>query len=188
MSGGPNQRIHTRQAIDLHETPSLAVRALLRVEPLPGLVWDPCCGPGSIVSVLRQHGHSVVASDVTDYEWGQDAVYDFLSDRRLPPIAEAIVMNPPYNQAADFVSRALDLVPHVYALLRLNFYAAVRKDYPNLYDRFRALHVFNRRLPMMHRAGWAGKKASSQFDHAWFVWGPNLGHSAIVDQIDWKQP
>ena len=188
MSGGPNQRKNTRQTNDLHETPSLAVKALLRVEQLPWLVWDPCCGPGSIVSVLRQSGHSVVASDVTDYEWGQDAVYDFLSKRRLPPIAEGIVMNPPYNLAPQFISHALDLVPNVYALLRLNFYAAVRKDYPNLYDRFLALHVFNRRLPMMHRAGYTGKKASSMFDHAWFVWGPNPGHIAIVDQIDWKAP
>ena len=79
------------------------------------------------------------ASDLVDYRSGhQDAAYlDFLAQSCVPAPADAIVMNPPYNRAPAFIAHALDLVPEVYALLRLNFYAAVRKDYPNLYDRFR---------------------------------------------------
>ena len=30
--------------------------------------------------------------------------------------------------------------------------------------------VFSKRLPMMHRDGWTGRKASSAIPHAWFVW------------------
>jgi hypothetical protein len=32
------------------------------------------------------------------------------------------------------------------------------------------VHVFRKRLPMMHRHGWAGPKASSAIPYAWFVW------------------
>ena len=38
---------------DLYETPVVAVEALLRVETLPHRLWDPACGPGNIVDVLR---------------------------------------------------------------------------------------------------------------------------------------
>ena len=51
---------------DLYQTPPGAVEALLRVERLPLKIWEPCCGPGSIVNVLRAHGHEVVATDLID--------------------------------------------------------------------------------------------------------------------------
>src|SRR5690349_18267346 len=42
---------------DLYETPDVAVHALLRVEKLPHHIWEPACGPGRIVNVLRGAGH-----------------------------------------------------------------------------------------------------------------------------------
>lgn len=33
--------------------------------------------------------------------------------------------------------------------------------------------MFTRRLPMMHRDGWSGNKASSQMNTAWFMWERN---------------
>jgi len=44
---------------DLYETPPAAVHALLRVEALPKVIWEPACGPGSIVKVLRGAGYRV---------------------------------------------------------------------------------------------------------------------------------
>jgi len=32
------------------------------------------------------------------------------------------------------------------------------------------VHVFRKRLPMMHRLGWSGPKASSATAYAWLVW------------------
>jgi hypothetical protein len=49
---------------DTYETPPQAVRALLAAERLPYNVWEPCCGPGAIVRVLRAAGHQVVATDL----------------------------------------------------------------------------------------------------------------------------
>ena len=53
---------------DLYETPAVAVTALLERETLPSVVWEPACGPGAIVSVLRAAGHTVIATDLND--WG----------------------------------------------------------------------------------------------------------------------
>jgi hypothetical protein len=52
---------------DLYETPEVATFALLRAEPLPLTIWEPACGPGAIVGVLRGAGHRVIAIDLTDY-------------------------------------------------------------------------------------------------------------------------
>src|SRR5262245_4278152 len=53
---------------DLYETPPVAVEALMRVERLPHRIWEPACGPGGIVGILRAAGHRVYATDLND--WG----------------------------------------------------------------------------------------------------------------------
>ena len=52
---------------DLYETPAVAVTALLEGETLPSVVWEPACGPGAIVGVLRAAGHTVIATDLNDW-------------------------------------------------------------------------------------------------------------------------
>jgi len=177
-----------RQA-DLYETPACAVEALLRVESVPYLVWEPACGPGAIVKVLRAQGHEVFPSDVVDYGWGHE-VRDFFSSShpyaQMPPTA--IVTNPPYQEAARFVRWALQNSSYVAMLLRLAFLESEgRSDILDEHPPAR-IHVFKKRLPMMHRAGWKGKKASSAIAFAWFVWDgsvswPKGPGGTIIDRI-----
>jgi hypothetical protein len=58
---------HAERGHDLYETPSVAVKALLRVLRLPTVIWEPAYGRGAIANVLRAHGHHVVCSDLIDY-------------------------------------------------------------------------------------------------------------------------
>ena len=108
---------------DLYETPEVATLALLRAEPLPRTIWEPACGPGAIVRVLRDAGHRVIATDLIDYRSpDQDhAGRDFLLERRAPDGVEMIVTNPPFKLAAQFAAHALSLSPRVAMLLRLSF-------------------------------------------------------------------
>ena len=110
---------------DLYETPPCATLALLRAEKLPKRIWEPACGRGAIVSVLRAHGHEVVASDLVDYGVPVTAPgyfgVDFLLERRAPEGTQAIVTNPPFRYATEFVEHALELCPRVIMLLRLAF-------------------------------------------------------------------
>ena len=69
---------------DVYETPPEATRALLAVEKLPHWLWEPACGPGAIVTVLRAAGHAVIASDIVDYGFRLHFRRDFLETTTAP--------------------------------------------------------------------------------------------------------
>jgi hypothetical protein len=162
------------------------VRALLKVEHLPHGIWEPAAGPGAIVRVLRDAGHMVVGSDIVDYG-GLYFVRDFLTEIGMPAGVEAIVTNPPFKLAEEFVEHALRLCPRVIMLLRLAFLESERRC-AILEDRGLArVHVFGKRLPMMHRDGWQGRKANSGMAFAWFVWERGHTGPAAVNRISWDR-
>jgi hypothetical protein len=176
---------------DLYETPAVAVEALLRVESLPHYLWEPACGRGNIVNVLRAAGHEVVASDLVDYGIPITAPgyygVDFLMEHRLPNGTQAIVTNPPYRLAEQFVAHALELYPLVIMLLRLAFLESERRSRILDSGTLARVHVFKRRLPMMHRDGWTGPRATSAIPFAWFIWdrahqGPPVLHRISVPE------
>jgi hypothetical protein len=173
---------------DLYQTPPEAVGALIRVERLPARIWECCCGPGSIVRVLRDAGHQVVATDLVD--WGcpdSESRVDFLMERQAPPGVEAIVTNPPYKLANEFVRHALDLVPRVFMLLRYAYMDGVGRADILESSGLRRVLVFANRLPMMHRHGWQGKKVDkSPTAFAWFCWDRNHRGPTIIRRIYWK--
>jgi hypothetical protein len=172
---------------DLYETPDVAVHALLRVEKLPHRLWEPACGPGRIVKVLRGAGHEVIAGDLVDYGCPMSFKgIDFLMETRAPHNIEAIVTNPPFKLAGEFAAKALELSPRVIMLLRLAFMESERRT-PILDNGHLArVHVFRKRLPMMHRDGWAGPKASSSMAFAWFVWDRAHTGPAELHRISWE--
>jgi hypothetical protein len=170
---------------DLYETPTVAVEALLRVEKIPHLVWEPCAGPGAIVRVLRNRGHSVIASDLIDY--GElDFVRDFLDETAAPAGCQTILTNPPFRFAEEFVEHALELCPLVIMLLRLAFMESERRRGILENRGLARVHVFRKRLPMMHRDGWEGRKANSGMAFAWFVWDRDHTGATIIDRISWE--
>jgi hypothetical protein len=174
------------RGLDLYETPAVAVEALLRAETLPQRLWDPCCGPGAIVKVLRAAGHEVIGSDLEDY--GDPTHFyrrDFLMEHKAPDGCECIVMNPPFQAAQQFVAHALELCPAVITLLRWAFYESERRT-PILEDCGLArIHLFRKRLPMMHRDGWKGPRASSAIPFAWFVWDRTHRGPTTVYRVSW---
>ena len=182
---------------DLYETPEVATLALLRAEPLPRTIWEPACGPGAIVRVLRHAGHRLIATDLVDYRSSdQDhGGRDFLLERRAPDGVEMIVTNPPFRSAAQFAAHALSLCPRVAMLLRLSFLESGNEKTKAGRARLFALdgghlsrvHVFRNRLPMMHRDGWAGNRVSNPTAFAWYVWERGYAGDAKIVRISWKR-
>jgi hypothetical protein len=173
----------SERGADLYSTPPCAVEALLLVEQLPRSVWEPAAGRGAIVNVLRDCGHTVIASDIHDYGFALHFVGDFLAQKKAPAGCEAICTNPPYQIATEFVAHALDLAPRVYMLLRLAFLESVKRT--EILERrgLARVHVFRSRLPMMNRDSWTGPRASSAIAFAFFVWDRNHRGPTTVDRI-----
>lgn len=175
---------------DLYETPAEATKALLIAENLPSHLWEPACGRGAIVNILRSEGHTVLASDLVDY--GDPTHFygrDFLLEQKAPDRCEAIVTNPPFKLANEFVAHALHLAPRVVMLLRLAFLESERRR-PILDNGHLArVHVFRNRLPMMHRSGRGtqlAKTNSSALAFAWFVWNRNHNGPTELHRISWE--
>jgi hypothetical protein len=185
-SAQAGQHSYAERQNDLYETPACAVEALLRVEKIPQKIWEPACGPGAIVRVLRSRGFTVIGSDLFAYE---DSTHfygrDFLLER-LPRGCEAIITNPPYQLAEEFVKHAIEICPLAIFLLRLAFLESVRRA--DILDRGSGLariHVFANRLPMIHRASWTGPRASSAIAFCWMIWERGYDGPATIDRITW---
>jgi hypothetical protein len=175
---------------DLYETPPEAVRALLEVEQIPsGAVWEPACGPGAIARVLRESGHEVWATDLVDYDSPDQDQHgiDFLMEHGSAPYyVGSIVTNPPFKLADQFVRHALLLCPRVFMLLRLAFLESERRRAIRESGFLRRVYVFRNRLPMMHRAGWTGPRASSAMAFAWYCWDRTNPGPTELCWISWK--
>ncbi|MFJ6324065.1 MULTISPECIES: SAM-dependent methyltransferase [unclassified Rhizobium] len=186
---------------NLYETPAEAMHTLLALEHFSATVLEPSCGRGAISRMLESAGYGVVLADLVDYgtadQHGElQAVQDFLTSQPPESGSYDIVTNPPYGEVVNaFVAHALRVFrPRKMALLlNLNFLCGFEDDDRNfVMDDCppSRVHVFKRRLPMMHRDGWDGKKASSRMNTAWFVWEQEVdgsyGDSTVIRRVDWK--
>ncbi|KMO28570.1 type I restriction-modification system subunit M [Methylobacterium aquaticum] len=162
------------KGLDFFPTPPWATRAFMRHilpllsdEPIRS-VWDPACGEGHMVEVLREGMFDTFASDVFDYGRGY-RVADFLAPDAGAPTVDAIVTNPPFNAAVDFALRALDLAPVVALLCRTSWLEGVGR-YERLF-KLRPVTVFApyvERVPM-HRGQWKPNGATATA-YAFFCW------------------
>jgi hypothetical protein len=190
LTTGNKRAAYVLRGDDLYETPVCATEALLTVEKLPHRIWEPAAGGGAIVDVLRAHGHNVIATDLVDYGVpGQGARRDFLMELSAPDSIECIVTNPPFKIANEFVAHALKLCPYVVMLLRLGFIEGTRRAPILDSGHLARVHVFSRRLPMMHRGGrgtQVAKSNSQAMAFAWYCWERNHAGPATLTRIDWR--
>jgi hypothetical protein len=136
--------------------------------------------------LLRDAGHTVIASDIAHYDFPLDFEADFLTQVRAPIGVELILSNPPYKLAAEFVDHALELCPHVIMLCRLAFLESERRTRILDTGTLASVFVFKNGLPMMHRHNWQGPRASSAMPFAWFVWDRNHRGLATIERISWE--
>jgi hypothetical protein len=164
-----SQRVsgYPRVVDDVFETPSWVTRVIapyLRDHCL--YVWDPANGPRSkIADVLRTEGLDVIATND-----------DFLSRTSLPYARiDGIMTNPPYGVsgklACQFIGHALELVPVVVMLLRIDFDSGKTRTHL-----FRDCKSFDRKIVLLDRIVWFEREgaAGPSDNHAWFIW--NMRH------------
>lgn len=188
-SANPGRHALKDRKDDLYETPDVAVQALMQVEQLPKRIWECACGPGRIVNVLRTAGHEVYATDLVKYDCpDSESGVDFLMERAPSFYVGAIVTNPPFKLADQFVAHALTLAPKVIMLLRLAFLESERRRAILDNGSLARVHVFRNRLPMMHRHGYSrtSKQGSSAIPFAWFVWDRSWKGPTELHRLSWE--
>lgn len=181
--GSVNRASKWRGANDFYPTPKGAIVALRDLGILPERVWEPACGNGAISKVLELSGHAVVSTDLCDYGFGEAGV-DFLLEPRLR--APAIVTNPPFHIANEFVDHALRMDPEIACFfLRLKFLEGRRRYEMLMKNRPPAeVHVFIERVKFFsgdhaeaEQPGWNTEA------FAWFVWRRGVVSSPRIHWI-----
>lgn len=170
-------------SLDFFPTPPWATRALCEIV-LPRMeitlarksVWEPACGEGHMAAVLEEYASVVHATDVHGYGYSGCALGSFVGEGAdvapspaLPGGVYAVITNPPFNLAAEFVRRALSEA-EVVAML-------VRSAWLEGGDRFRTIFnphpptmiaQFCERVPMV-KGRW-DPGATTATSYAWVVW------------------
>jgi hypothetical protein len=154
---------YPRQPDEVYETPAWVTRVTA-----PYLrrhcrhIWEPANGPASrMAQILREEGFHVVATND-----------DFLAKTALPhDRVDAVVTNPPYGTggrlACQFIEHALELVPVVAMLLRVDFDSGKTRT-----GLFRDCAAFARKVVLLDRIVWferEGAKGPSE-NHCWMIW------------------
>lgn len=173
-----------RQREDYYATDPDMVRDLLNAgAPLRQRVWEPACGAGHIVNVLRERGHEVCATDIVDRGCPDSCVQDFLWEFDDGEIGDVDIMtNPPYATALEFVERALACVKNganVWMLLRLQFLEG--KARRRLYDVAPPadVWVFSERRTCAKNGDFS-KTEGGAIAYAWFHWVKGYNNQTIV--------
>lgn len=156
---------YERKERDLYETPEWATIALLphlhaRLNPRD-LVFEPAAGGGKMVAALEQCGFYVDAADITTGA-------DFLKCQETE--AKAIITNPPYELAREFIERALTMMRDRGGLVAM----LLRTDYDHAKTRqhlFSGHQAFAKKVVLTKRIKWfEDSKGQPSFNHAWFIW------------------
>ncbi|CAD7055337.1 methyltransferase [Pseudorhizobium halotolerans] len=172
----------SKGSLEYFPTPPWATRALihevLHREPLDlrsKRVREPCAGGGHMVLPLRESFGAVDVSDLAD--WGiNPEIRDFLEESRERLIEDGhevpdwIFINPPFEQAAKFVQKALEIaIEGVAVFCRLGWLSG-QERYHTIFGPRRPTYVcpFSERVALIE--GVWDPEASSATDYAWYVW------------------
>lgn len=165
--GGMSQRDsgYERKERDLYETPEWVTLALAphihkRIES----IYEPAAGSGKMVRALGKTGRMIDADDISEGR-------DFLDcDQERMGNAQAIITNPPYILASQFIERALMLTKPRWGVVAMLLRTDI--DHAKTRQNFFGLHpAFAKKVVLTKRIQWfEDSKGSPSFNHAWFIW------------------
>lgn len=169
--GGGDQA--NRRKLDFYPTPANCTVALLnflhdkKIEFYS--VVEPASGDGAISKVLEDYFYIVHSSDLRTENIYGSAGIDFLNSPIIP--ADALITNPPFNIAKEFIEKSVLHYDVVVMLLKAQYWHA--KDRLSLFNKYRPSYV----LPLCWRPDFLeslrapGEKSSgSTMDVQWTVW------------------
>lgn len=162
---------YARRASEDYPTPAWVTAIVadhLRIRERVQTIWEPAAGNGALADSLVREGFAVIATrdDFLKYDAPPERSLD---GRNLP--VDCICTNPPYGDdrkgllACAFIRHALDLVPVVAMLLRVDFDSGKERT-----ELFRDCPAFAGKITLLDRIRWFEGPSSPSDNHAWFIW------------------
>jgi hypothetical protein len=188
-----------RKPADLYPTPVDATESIIpllqaislrsdgTVDPYGGdgrsiqRVWEPACGDGRLSRVLEWHGYEVTSTDLRECipHPGVGGI-DFLK----PSVEacfnyDAIITNPPFSHARQFVERARSLAPIVIMLVKQNYWNT--KGRLSMWDEHRPTFF----LPITWRLAFLKQERGNSplMDCAWCVWIEGMEDECFFEPV-----
>ena len=175
--GASNHTEKEREVDDFYATSPDAIDVLLEYPAiqLPEKIWEPSCGSGCLSMRLEELGYEVVSTDLVERGYGIAGI-DFFAQTKVPDDVKAIVTNPPYKFATNYVVHGLRLLPEngLLCLFLKTTFAEGKDRWNRIFSitppRFvlqcteRMLCAKNADFEGMRRGG------GSAVSYAWWVW------------------
>lgn len=163
---------------DLYETPIEITEMLLNRLDLESnaFVLEPANGLGAISRVIKSYGYKCKIADIRD---GED-FFDMVDS----PQFDAVITNPPYKYAQEFIEKALRQVKvngKVAMLLRLSFLESKGRYHFFRDSGLKTVYISCKRITMFP-FGEEKPKNKGTLAYAWFVWEKGYRGSP---EIEW---
>lgn len=189
--GASNHTDEERETDDFYATSPKAIDILCDYPHIlvPHGVWEPSCGSGCLSKRLEERGHYVVSTDLVDRGYGTGGV-NFFDQKQMPDGTTAIVTNPPYKFATEYVLHALRLLPKdgMLALFLKTTFAEGKERYYKIFGPQRPQYVLQctERILCAKNAEFDYMEAhgGSAVSYAWWVWRKGYKGDTTLDWIN----
>ena len=182
--GASNHTEEERDEFDFYATSPIAGELLLTLDTFDKNIWEPSCGQGHLSEVFIKAGHKVISSDLIDRGYGRGGI-DFLSDK-ITHFDGDIITNPPYSLAAEFVYKAISIVPDgkkVAMFLKLQFMEGKARKKLFTQHPPKIIWVSSSRLLCAKNADFETfRKQGSAIAYAWYIWEKGFNGTT---QVKW---
>ena len=143
--GASNHSEEDREDLDFYQTPSYATKTLLTeyLSKFPYRnIWEPTAGNKAISKVIEQNGgYKVFSSDLVQRKAELDITGSYFDMTAETPGFEgqyAVVMNPPYKLATEFILHTLEKIkPQLFCIFLPIRYLEGKDRYEKIYSKYR---------------------------------------------------
>lgn len=128
--------------------------------PSGSTIWEPACGEGYMVNEIEKYGHNVIGTDI---QFG-----DNYFETEPPEYVDAIITNPPFKHAEQFIEKAISEADTVAMVLKSQYWHAKKRL--GLFMKHKPTYI----LPLTWRPDFLfnepGKGGNSTMEVLWTVW------------------
>ena len=188
-----------RVEYDFYATDPKAVEKLLLKYSINGnKILEPCVGNGNIADTVKKFYKTeidITGVDIVDRGYPNTIVQDFLTwqtDEKF----EAIITNPPYSLAIEFVEKGIKLLTdetedtcngQMAMFLKIQFLEGAKRK--ELFEKYppKYIYVFRNRMATWNNGEPLdpnGKRWATTMCHAWFIWGKGSTTEPIIRWLD----